>query len=258
MKRYVVLVLLLVMALSGCSAAKTSGGSDEVVKPLSQPEIQAIIRKTNKSLIGNVLLQSDRLSPAEQARTNEMMQKLGKALKDKATVANQSVILARVDGEPLTASDWYYRKGWEIAKAENRARPVPSDREILNELIEIKAISSAARRLGLYPPADQIEAYVTDQRRIMNAVKPEEIYVMLDAWGISEEEYYELMKGIWTDSLARTNWCFYLDKYVLPQAPKESREADPNEFCNNQAARLREKAKVEITPAGHDLGLRLN
>lgn len=256
MKRYVVSVLLLVVVLSGCSAAKTSAGSDKAVKPLSQAEIQAIIRETNKSLIGNVLSPDDKPSPAEQARANEMMQKLGKALKDKATVDNRSVILARVDGEALTAFDWYYRKGWEMGKAENSARPVSSDREILDELIEIKAITSAARQLGLYPPVAQIEAYVADQRRIMNAVKPEEIFVMLDAWGISEEEYYELMKGVWTDSLARTNWCFYMKKHVLPHAPKESSVTDVNELYNNQAARLREKAKVEITPAGRALGLR--
>ncbi len=134
---------------------------------------------------------------------------------------------------------------------------MPSDAEILNDLIETKVISSTARSLGIYPPGDQVEAYIADQQKYMEVLKPEEITVLIQAWGISEEEYFLIMEDRFTDSLAKINWGVYLEKYEgeAPEGEQGYVSKSPSWIGDDKIKPLLEKAKVEITWEGRQLGI---
>lgn len=253
----IIWLLFMIMILTGCSNLHESNKIKDTDQPLTRSQINEIISVTNESLIKEIdLSQVTKTDPTIQADINEKMRHLGENFKGKVTIENTNIVIARVNGESITASDWYYEKNWEIGKAENRNKRIPSNEEIFNNLIKAKVISSTARKLGLYPPEDQVNAYIADQRKIMEQLKPEEITVLLNTWNISEEEYLLLMKDRFTDSLAKVNWLIYLEKYGDNQEDVQGYMVkSPPGIDDDKIMSLLEEAEVELTSEGYQLGI---
>ncbi len=246
-------LLLTVTILTGCTNSQQANNIKD--KPLTQAQINEIIEATNEGLIKDIdFSEVTKPDPAQQAEINQKMRNLGEKLKGKVTIENTNIVVARVNGEAVTAADWYYEKNWEAGKAENKNEPAPSNEEIFNNLLKLKVVSSTARKLELYPPDEQINAYMADQRKYMEKLRPEEITVLLKAWNISEEEYFLLMEDRLIDSLAKANWRVYLQKYLqedeLGYAVKSPLWVDDDKIMS-----LLEEPEVEVTPEGRQLGI---
>ncbi len=252
---FVFCLVIITVTLSGCS--QQSNNIIDIDKPLTQSQIDEIITLTNEGLIKDIdYSKVTRPDAEEQAKINNNCRNLGEKLKGNVTVENNTIIIARVNGEAVILSDWYYEIFSEITKAENRNKPVPSDEEIFNNLLIIKTISSTARKLGLYPPENQINIYLADQQKCMDQLRLEEIIVLLEAWDISEEEYFLLMKDHFADSLAKANWGVYLDKYSdIPEKEEGYAVKSPLWIDEEIIEPLLENAKVELTEKGLQLGI---
>ncbi len=256
MKNIIVFVFCLVIiaiTLSGCS--QQSNNKIDIDKQLTQSQIDEIISLTNEGLIKDIdYSKVTRPDPEEQAKINNKCRNLGESLKGRVTIENMAIIIAHINGEAVTLSEWHYEKISEITKSENMNKPVPSDEEIFNNLLKIKTISSTARKLGLYPPVDQINTYLADQKKCMAMMELEEIAVLLDAWDISEEEYLLLMEDRFADNLAKTNWGIYFDKYSnISEKEAGYLAKSPLWIDENIIEPLLENAKVELTPEGRQL-----
>lgn len=246
-KLFIICLLFMITILTGCSNSPESNKIKDTDQALTQSQIKEIIKATNDSLIPEMdLSQVTKPDPAQQAESNEKMRQLGEKFKGKVTIENTNIVVARINGESVTATDWYFEK----IRGNER---VPSNKEIFEELIEDKVISSAARNLGLYPPEDQIAAYIADQRKYMET---EEITVLLKAWDISEEEYFLLMRARFTNSLAKANWNTYFEKYGDLQEDKQGYVVkSPLWIDDDKIKSLIEEAKVEVTSEGRQLGI---
>jgi len=250
-------LLLMVTILTGCTNSQQSNNIKDIDKPLTQSQISEIIAATNEGLIKDIdfskVIKPD---PDQQAEINQKMRNLGEKLKGKVTIENTNIVIARVNGEAVTAADWYYEKNWQAGKAENKNEPAPSNEEIFNNLLKVKVVSSTARKLGLYPPKEQINAYIADQRKYMEKLRPEEITVLLKAWNISEQEYFLLMEVRFIDSLAKANWSVYLQKYGDLQEDKQGYIVkSPLWVDDDKIMSLLEEPEVEVTPEGRQLGI---
>lgn len=193
----------------------------------------------------------------EQIKRNEIHQRLGEALKDNVTVSNSENIVAIVNGENISVNEWNYYKIWDTEKVKNFGEVVPSDQQILDSLVKNKVIVSAAKQQGLYPNEEEINSYISEQRQIMAKERPQDVYNLIKGWGISEEEYFSIMKDIWGDSIARLNWYDALRKNS-PQKGNETTEdymIRLKKIYNDEVASLVEKPNIEITNQGMLLGL---
>jgi hypothetical protein len=247
-------LLLTVTILTGCTNSQQSNNIKDIDKPLTQSQINEIIATSNEGLIKDIdLSEVTKPDPDQQAEINQKMRSLGEKLKGKVTIENTNIVVARVNGEAVTAADWYFEKNWEAGKAENKNEPAPSNEKIFNNLLKLKVVSSTARKLGLYPPDDQINAYMADQRKYMEKLRLEEITVLLKAWNISEEEYFLLMEDRFIDSLAKANWGVYLQKY-LQEEEQGYAEKSPL-WIDDKIISLLEQAEVVVTPEGRQLGI---
>ncbi|MEA1961003.1 MAG: hypothetical protein U9N81_06965 [Bacillota bacterium] len=253
----IIWLLFTITILSGCSNANPSNEITDTAQPLTRSQIDEIITATNGSMIQEIdFSQVTKSDPAQQADMNEKMRHLGEKLNGKVTIENTNIVIARVNGEAITASDWYFEKSWEVGKAETRNKRIPSDKELFNNLIKAKAISSTARSLGLYPPEDQVNAYMADQRKCLEELKPEELTVLLNTWSVSEEEYLLLMRDCYTDSLANVNWHIYLEKYEDHQEDVQKYTVkNPQKIYDDKIMKLVEEAEVEVTSEGYRLGI---
>ena len=92
-------------------------------------------------------------NPVQQTEINERMHSLGEKLKGKVTIENRNIVVARVNGETITASNWYWEKINKILQAEFNNKSIPSDAKILNDLIETHSDKPCCRRLRLFPPS---------------------------------------------------------------------------------------------------------
>jgi small GTP-binding protein len=246
-------LLLTVTILTGCTNSQQSNNIKDIDKPLTQSQINEIIATSNEGLIKDIdLSEVTKPDPDQQAEINQKMRSLGEKLKGKVTIENTNIVVARVNGEAVTSADWYFEKNWEAGKAENKNEPAPSNEKIFNNLLKLKVVSSTARKLGLYPPDDQINAYMADQRKYMEKLRLEEITVLLKAWNISEEEYFLLMEDRFIDSLAKANWGVYLQKY-LQEEEQGYAEKSPL-WIDDKIISLLEQAEVVVTPEGRQLG----
>lgn len=259
LKNVLVLVFCLIimaMTLPGCSDSKQSNNIIDIDKPLTQSQIDEIITLTNEGLIKDIDYSTvTKPDPEEQAVLNKKFRNLGEKLKGRVTVENTTIIIAWVDGEAITLSDWYYEKYWESGKAENKIQPVPPDEEIFSNLLKTKTISSTARRLGLYPFEEQVNTYLANQKKCMAQLKPEEIAVLLEAWNISEDEYFLLMEYRFADSLAKANWRVYLDTYSDIPEKEEGYAVKIPLAIDDITETLLETVKVDLTPEGRQLGI---
>jgi hypothetical protein len=258
-KLVIILLLFMITILNACSDVRESNNFEDSQQPLTKTQIDEIIAAATESVIVDVdFSQISKPNPVQQTEINERMHCLGEKLKGKVTIENRNIVVARVNGETITASNWYWEKINKILQAEiNNNKSIPSDAEILNDLIETKVISSTARSLGIYPPEAQIKAYIADQQKYIEILKPEEITVLIQAWGISEEDYFLLMENRFADSLAKINWGVYLQKYE-DEAQEDEQGYVAKSFSRIGDDRIKplvEKAKVEITSEGRQLGI---
>lgn len=252
--------LFIVTILSGCSNGHDTNLIEATQQSLTKNQVDEIITAANKSVIVDIdLSQVPKPDPAQQTEINARMRFLGENLKGKVTMENKKIIVARVNEETITAADWYWEKINEMVRATYNQKDIPSDAEVFNDLIETKAISSTARKLGIYPPKEQIEAYIADQERYIKYLQPEEITILLQNWAISEDQYYLLMEDRFTDSLAKINWGVYLDKYDNDTQDKEQGfvAKSPAKIDAAKIKPLLKKAKIEVTPEGRKLGIPL-
>ncbi len=257
-KLVIILLLFMITILNACSNGRESNNFEDSQQPLTKAQIDEIITAATESAIVDIdFSQISKPDPVQQTEINERMHCLGEKLKGKVTIENRDIVVARVNGETITASNWYWEKINKILQAEFNNKSIPSDAEILNDLIETKVISSAARSLGIYPPESQIRAYIADQQKYMEILKPEEITILIQAWGISEEEYFLLMENRFADSLAKINWGVYLEKYE-DEAQEDEQGYVAKSFSwisDDRIKPLLEKAQVEITSEGRQLGI---
>ena len=91
----------------------------------------------------------------------------------------------------------------------------------------------------------------------MEILKPEEITILIQAWGISEDEYFLLMEDRFADSLAKINWGVYLGKYEDEAQEDEQGYVSKSPYWidDDKIKPLLEKAKVEVTSEGRQLGI---
>lgn len=257
-KLVIILLLFIITILSGCSNVHESNNFEDSKQPLTKAQVDEIITAATESIIVDVdYSQISKPDSVQQTEINERMRCLGEKLKGKVTIENINIVVARVNRENITASDWYWEKINNTLQAEYNNKSLPSDAEILNDLIETKVISSTARSLGIYPPDDQVKAYIADQQKYMEILKPEEITILIRAWGISEEDYFLLMEDRFADSLAKINWGVYLEKYEDEAQEDEQGYVakSPSWIDDDRIKPLLEKAKVEVTSEGRQWGI---
>lgn len=257
-KLVIILLLFIITILTGCSNIRESNNFEDSKQRLTKTQVDEIIKAATESVIVDVdFSQISKPNPVQQREMNERMRGLGEQLKEKVTIENKKIIVARVNGETITASDWYWEKTNKIIQAEYNNKSIPSGTEILNDLIETKVISSTARNLGIYPPEEQVKAYIADQQKYMEILKPEEMTTLIQAWGISEEDYFLLMEDRFADSLAKINWGVYLEKYEDDAQEDEQGYVakNPSWIDDDRIKPLLEKAKVEVTSEGRQLGI---
>lgn len=249
--------LIISTMMIGCSSRPESN-LENTRPPLTEAQINDIIRTATDSVIVDVdFSQISKPAPTQQSAINERMRRLGENLQGLVTMDNKSVVVARIDGEAVTASEWYWEKTTEVVRAEYAHESIPSNEEIFNDLIETKVISSTARGLGIYPPEEQIAEYIADQQKYMENLKPEEMTILIQAWNISEDEYFSLVEGRYADSLAKINWGVYLRQYGDETQDNEEgyTPQSPSWIDSDRIAPLIDKAVVEITPEGRQLGI---
>ncbi len=249
--------LVMITMITGCWSEPESN-LDTTRPTLTEAQINDIIRTATDSVIAEVdFSQISKPTPAQQAAINERMRRLGESLQGLVTMENKSVVVARINGESVTASEWYWEKTNKIVQAEYHHQSVPSNEEVFNDLVETKIISSTARDLGIYPPEEQVAAYIADQRKYMENLQPEEMTILIQAWNISAEEYFLLVEDRYADSLAKINWGVYLRQYGDEAQDKEEgyTAQSPSWIDADKIAPLIDKANVEITPEGRQLRL---
>ena len=135
----------MITILNACSNGRESNNFEDSQQPLTKAQIDEIITAATESAIVDIdFSQISKPDPVQQTEINERMHCLGEKLKGKVTIENRDIVVARVNGETITASNWYWEKINKILQAEFNNKSIPSDAEILNDLIETKVISSAA------------------------------------------------------------------------------------------------------------------
>ncbi|MGE5398507.1 MAG: hypothetical protein ACM3MK_13365, partial [Chitinophagales bacterium] len=176
----------------------------------------------------------------------ENLYQLGLAFNGKVTKSNSKVILMQIDGEPITLSEWhYFQAGDKVQAVGHGDKLLPTNKDIMHNLIGRKAAVAAAKKAGVYPSEDIIQAYVDEQRRI--SLKEPDMEALLTGWGIQDDEYFMLMKGIWADSLAIQNWHEKILQGKMHQKPGEGSETYQKrllKFYDQKTEELIKKAKV--------------
>ena len=98
------------MILTGCTNSQQANNIKD--KPLTHSQINEIIAATNEGLIKDIdFSKVTKPDPAQQAEINQKLRNLGEKLKGKVTIENTNIFIARVNGEAVTASYWYYETG---------------------------------------------------------------------------------------------------------------------------------------------------
>jgi len=195
----------------------------------------------------------------EQDRVNAHY-KVGEKLKAKVSPENAKVVLAHINDETITLNDFNYLKCSKEIRALVGYEP-PTDNQIFGSLVEKKLQVSAARRMGLYPTKEQIDAYVEEQKRLAAEYKPKDLDNLIRGWGLTYDEYYSIMRSTWADSLAVTNWCRAVVQKNVVQLPGEDHSQYVNrleEYRRNEVAKLKAEAQIEVTPEGLAMGLQVN
>ncbi|MDD2586787.1 MAG: hypothetical protein PHT79_09795 [Syntrophomonadaceae bacterium] len=172
----------------------------------------------------------------------------GKRLKNLVTFDNNKVILAYVNNEPISLSDF----NW----VQNDPGQKHSTQRVFKCLADWKIQAAAARALNLYP--DKIE--------ILQCLENEKQYLMnnkyfkaaLKGWGISFDEYVEITKGQMKDKLAIGKWQAHLYDNVIPKLPDDKSPSldEAPAFFVEEAIKEYGGLDVRIIEAGEELGLK--
>ncbi len=110
-KIVIVLLLFIIIILNGCSNVDESNNIKDSRQPLTRAQVDEIITTATKSIIVDVdYSQISKPDAVQQTEINERMRRLGENLKGKVTIENKNMVVARVNGETISASDWYWEK----------------------------------------------------------------------------------------------------------------------------------------------------
>ena len=97
-----------------------------------------------------------------------------------------------------------------------------------------------AKKQGLYPSEKDINNYINEQKEMMkNKEMSNDLFYILKGWQISENEYFDLMKGIWADSIAISNWFERNYAPLLSITEDQEKDEKANEI-------VMQNSKVEI------------
>jgi hypothetical protein len=202
---------------------------------------------------------SDSFSFLEEKDRDDIHFSLGTELAKLIKPDNNSIIIAHVNAEDINLNEWNYSKTFDTGKAKEMGTEPPADTLILQELIERKLKVDAARQMGIYPSEQEIEAYVNEQRDLAKKGDCSDLDSILRGWKISENEFFELMRETWADSIAIERW---YKKAVISQVAKPD---DPQgeaayteklqDAYHKELKILKQTATIEITPSGSELGL---
>ena len=172
----------------------------------------------------------------------------GKRLKNLVTFDNNKVILAYVNNEPISLSDFNL--------VQNDPGQKHSTQGVFKYLVDWKIQAAAARALNLYP----------DKTEILQCRENEKQYLMnnkyfkaaLKGWGISFDEYVEITMGQMKDKLAIGKWQAHLYDNVIPKLPDEKSPSldEAPAFFVEEAIREYGDLDIQITKAGKKIGLK--
>lgn len=135
---------------------------------------------------------------------NEVHLRLGQELSKAVGVNDMNITIATVNQENGKLDELNYYKTCYSQKAIEMQKEPPTDRAILQRIVDRKIKVDATRAMGLYPTSQEIESYVKEQREMSkdNA----DFKSLLGGWSISESKYYNLMTPIWADSIVIDKW----------------------------------------------------
>lgn len=185
----------------------------------------------------------------------QAFKQLGEALKTKLTPDNSKVILIKVNSEPVNLNEWNYQLTARVGRARNFDLEMPSPHDVLNMVIISKAVVSEAKQKGIYPSESAIDQYVAEQARILNEEKPESYLQLVKATGLSQNEFFEIMKVIWADSLAKQKYSqHFLESIARSENESEKEYMNRAEkLYNEHVSYLVANSDIEYSERGKEL-----
>ena len=191
----------------------------------------------------------------------EMSYKLGEAYKEAGlAINNKELVIAYVNEEPITFNEFAHMKAFDEVAAYNFTSAVPTEEQIFYKLVLRKIKVIEARRQNLYPSDLEISDYIKEQKELMAQEDVSaDMESLLKGWGISEDEYFSLMRGIWADLIAADK---LTEKNVVPRyVQADTAEEDiRNNYSiyleyEQELLSLYGQAKITITNEGYARGI---
>lgn len=223
----------------------------------------AVISISNKTVFADLFnkdeIQEKQMQIISTKDRNDVLLNLGEAL-NKAVIPGNELIIAYVNDEPIFLNEFNYYKAFDQQKAKELNELVPNNRIIFDQLVKRKINVELAKKQGLYPSEKDINNYINEQKEMMkNKEMSNDLFYILKGWQISENEYFDLMKGIWADSIAISNWFERNYAPLLSITEDQEKDEKANEIVmQNSKVEIVEQqklAKIVITDGGRELGL---
>lgn len=223
----------------------------------------AVISISNKTVFADLFnkdeIQEKQMQIISTKDRNDVFLNLGEAL-NKAVIPGNELIIAYVNDEPIFLNEFNYYKTFDQQKAKELNELVPNNRIIFDQLVKRKIKVELAKKQGLYPSEKDINNYINEQKEMMkNKEMSNDLFYILKGWQISENEYFDLMKGIWADSIAISNWFERNYAPLLSITEDQEKDEKANEIVmQNSKVEIVEQqklAKIVITDGGRALGL---
>lgn len=202
---------------------------------------------------------SSNLSDLIQDIRNQVHLRLGTDLGQTVRIDDKNTILAIVNGETISLSEFNYSSTFEVSKAKEMGCVAPDKKAIFRDLVERKCKVAAARQVDMYPSDDEITDYVVEQRKLMDGDGGSDVKQLLTGWGISTEDYFSLMRGTWADSIAIERW---YSKTITEKVGEPNNQEDFTAYTeratnlyNEIITELIDKSTIQITETGKVMGL---
>lgn len=126
--------------------------------------------------------------------------------RDEASIGTNSnaTIVAKYNGEPITATTVEYQKSLNILRSAEVAEKYDTDIEVINSIIENMMILEEAKRLGLAATQAEIDALIQNTVKVYSIPEGK---IMMDDYcegaGITINEYYQLLREQAPDMIAK-------------------------------------------------------
>jgi len=246
------LVIIFVISLWGnASIAKTLSNIFELSGNISVVELP----------LDHIINPEKTPSVIEIGDSTEASYKLGEAYREAGfSINNKDLVIAYVNEEPITFNEFAHIKAFDEGAAYNLAYAAPSEEQIFYKLVLRKIKVIEARRQNLYPSDSEISDYIKEQKELM-ALKDvsADVESLLKGWGISEDEYFSLMRGIWADLIATDKLTekIVVPRYVQADTVEEDIRKNYSIYLDyeQELLSLYEQAKITITDEGYARGI---